>query len=846
MKLRYTNPGLGYLDLRYLKLDCSNDPLTGNLNFQGAYGIYFRDGNTFIYSGGSGSLTLVATSQVLMTTPSVQIGRNVAEDLVVNFNSLTNDGIITWKDTENYFSFGNDVNLGTNNLTADTGRFDSGVYAGTAVAASTLVLYAHDGLTGTDVISINGGSDNFTFTDVSGDILTFAAGSITSSTGSISFGDENISTTGTLGCGVITQSGSTLDNTYLNEASNLSDLNDVATARTNLGLIASGTGDIWVEKAGDIMTGGLTFNYTTPIIATSTNQNLSLIPNGTGYTIIGTGTSSLTGYTLDKCNGGTVDDEYDTGGVEGAVKAFDNDFTGSKYLTNNSTTWISYQFPGSATYIIQKYTITSGNDVEQRDPVDWTFQGSNNGSDWDTLDTRTSEDFPNRLQKREFTFSNSTAYEYYKLDITANAGDGNTQIEEIEMMEDQSLDNNSLFVSGKLEVDGVTTFDGNIASDIIPDSGSAYDLGSSSFYWDEIYVDQVNFNSTANLRGDTAGIIEMTGKLRSLAANDGLFLQAEAQGTLIAALRITGNTNAWADNVNAAYFQCDFNSTHNLTFQSGTAGADSSFARLQFSSELTTITDIDYNNTPVPTGMLELITDTAAKKVLIVRGATSQSANLQEWQTVTPTTVAYITPTGGALFGDKVIFTQSDGNEYIDSLADGYLDIAATTGVRVTSSSFTIIGTNGTLNITAETDGGDYNFFTSNGTQTLAFYGSGGNVLNLELLDGTLQVDNKVIFTQDDGNEYIDSLADGYLDLAATTGIRLHGIDTAADPRLTFVSGNSGYIEWQEDELQFHIDGGFETSTFINAGGGIILPTADPHIADAWWDNSGVLTKSTG
>ena len=49
-------------------------------------------------------------------------------------------------------------------------------------------------------------------------------------------------------------------------ASNLSDLNSVATARTNLGLIAGGTGDIWVEKAGDTMTGNLSLGGTGKVI----------------------------------------------------------------------------------------------------------------------------------------------------------------------------------------------------------------------------------------------------------------------------------------------------------------------------------------------------------------------------------------------------------------------------------------------------------------------------------------------------------------------------------------------------------------------------------------------------
>ncbi len=52
----------------------------------------------------------------------------------------------------------------------------------------------------------------------------------------------------------------TLDDSYLQILNNLSDLNNVATARTNLGLVAGGTGDIWVEKAGDTMTGFLTLS----------------------------------------------------------------------------------------------------------------------------------------------------------------------------------------------------------------------------------------------------------------------------------------------------------------------------------------------------------------------------------------------------------------------------------------------------------------------------------------------------------------------------------------------------------------------------------------------------------
>jgi hypothetical protein len=136
-----------------------------------------------------------------------------------------------------------------------------------------------------------------------------------------------------------------------------------------------------------------------------------------------------------------------------------------------------------------------------------------------------------------------------------------------------------------------------------------------------------------------------------------------------------------------------------------------------------------------------------------------------------------------------------------------------------------------------------------------------GAITGTSLTDGTAILDDGALSAITTigmtGNLTIDSDTTGLilgadqdvtLYAAANGVLRIKGLSTAADPRITFESGNTGYIEWQEDELQFYISGAVivESPGVFNAGGGIMLPAADPHIAGSWWDNAGTLTKSAG
>ncbi|MFZ6010230.1 MAG: T9SS type A sorting domain-containing protein, partial [Bacteroidota bacterium] len=118
--------------------------------------------------------------------------------------------------------------------------------------------------------------------------------------------------------------------------------------------------------------------------------------------------------------GGTVSGQYnDSPAGEDITKVTDNQ-SSTKYLTFNSSAWI--QFQAGSSYVVTKYAITSANDAPERDPLNWSLQASSDGSSWVTLDTRNNEDFPSRLQRREFSFSNTIPYAYYRLQMSNNSG----------------------------------------------------------------------------------------------------------------------------------------------------------------------------------------------------------------------------------------------------------------------------------------------------------------------------------------------------------------------------------------------------------------------------------------
>jgi hypothetical protein len=89
---------------------------------------------------------------------------------------------------------------------------------------------------------------------------------------------------------------------------------------------------------------------------------------------------------------------------------------------------IQYQF-AAGTPTVSFYTLTSG--TSGVDPTGWTLSGSNDGTTWTALDTRSNQTFKWRNQTRAFKVKTPGAYAYYRLDLTAAAA---TTLAEVELL----------------------------------------------------------------------------------------------------------------------------------------------------------------------------------------------------------------------------------------------------------------------------------------------------------------------------------------------------------------------------------------------------------------------------
>ncbi|MER7889838.1 GH92 family glycosyl hydrolase [Micromonospora sp. NPDC094482] len=133
--------------------------------------------------------------------------------------------------------------------------------------------------------------------------------------------------------------------------------------------------------------------------------------------------TTLPGSLLGTVSAVTASAEYPPAEIAANLK---DDNPSTKWLAFNPTGWVTYRLAEPS--VVRRYALTSANDAPTRDPRDFVVQGSNDGSTWTDLDRRTGEKFGGRLATNVYSFTNSTAYGYYRLNVTANSGDSILQL----------------------------------------------------------------------------------------------------------------------------------------------------------------------------------------------------------------------------------------------------------------------------------------------------------------------------------------------------------------------------------------------------------------------------------
>ena len=107
----------------------------------------------------------------------------------------------------------------------------------------------------------------------------------------------------------------------------------------------------------------------------------------------------------------------------------DNTRVGGSWFTagGTATGWVRYDFGAGNEKIIQYYTMRplatnpSMNDPSGA-PRNWSLQGSQDGSTWTDLHTVSAQAPFNAGEERTYSFSNTTPYRYYRLNVTQSQG----------------------------------------------------------------------------------------------------------------------------------------------------------------------------------------------------------------------------------------------------------------------------------------------------------------------------------------------------------------------------------------------------------------------------------------
>jgi hypothetical protein len=212
---------------------------------------------------------------------------------------------------------------------------------------------------------------------------------------------------------------------------------------------------------------------------------------------------------------------------------------------NSLPAWIYVDAGVGNSFVVNKYRIQARNSSTWRGcPSAWLFQGSQNGSSWDTLDSRSGISDPGIAGWTDwFSFTSDTAYRFYRFYITAATDSwGQTGIADICLVESQGVpypdildEADNTVHKGLMSLDGAfVTLSGNLVSQIPTD-----------------YVTELQLTTTSGDLVSQMGTGSVTEE--QLTTTSGDILEQLTKATIIAAEEIPQYRMVYADVTTSGY-----------------------------------------------------------------------------------------------------------------------------------------------------------------------------------------------------------------------------------------------------------------------------------------------------
>lgn len=126
-------------------------------------------------------------------------------------------------------------------------------------------------------------------------------------------------------------------------------------------------------------------------------------------------------------NGGELTSSQDANVNSESLKVLTDKNGNSAYTLNASTlpAWIQYKSTIPAQ--LRAYSVTVGED-ETKNPRNWTIEGSNDGQTWTSIHSRSNITFATRGERKTYTVSSSTKYQYFRMSVTKISSDASTEV----------------------------------------------------------------------------------------------------------------------------------------------------------------------------------------------------------------------------------------------------------------------------------------------------------------------------------------------------------------------------------------------------------------------------------